>query len=182
VAKVNVKIDGVREVMKAIDQLWPKDKEASRAIMNQGMGASARKHILPIAKQRAASTNRSGALAESLGVRSIPKGRLMGIKGGKDAGIFITPVRSNKKAMAMYVNYYYISKGKIPPAKIWTSGIRHGHLVEWGSAHNSPNPFLWPAAESGVGPWERDLTRFLWKKIKARVKRTVKKASKVSKK
>ena len=182
VDNVRVKVEGLQDVLKAVENIFPKDDTAARAILNQGMGASMRKHMLPMAKQLAASTNKSGALAESLAVRAIQKRHLNDLPATANACVRLTPVMANRKAAALYINYYYLSKGKIPPDSIWTSGIRHGHLVEFGSVNNTPKPYILPSVRAGRAKFEKDWANFMWKKTKARVKRFVKKAKKVSSK
>ena len=177
--QVTVKMEGVQDVIKAINELYPKNETARRSLLHSGMAGSMRKNMLPTAKQLAAVANRSGALSESLKVRAIAKGRLRFMPARADAGVEMVPVRHNHKAVAKYAMYYYVQKGKAPPDRIFASGIRHGHLVEYGSVNNDPAPYLYPAATGGRPGFERDFSTILWKKTKARVQRTVRKAKKL---
>lgn len=179
--KVRVKVDGLQDVLKAIHNIFPNDPTAERALLSQGMAASMRKHMLPMAKQLAASTNKSGALSESLAVRTVAKKHLRYLPARANAAVRLVPVRMNYKAMTTYINYYYGRKGKLPPDSIWTSGIRHGHLVEFGSKNNSPKPYILPAVKAGKASFQDDWSKYLWLKTKARVRRFVKKGKKVSK-
>ena len=136
-------IVGLKEAMKSLQAAFPDNVKVQSQIINGAMGGSARKSFLPVAKQLAMRGDGSGALSESLGVRAQKASR----RKGKAGGMEVVPVRSNRKALAKYINFYYTARGKTPPANILTSGIRHGHLVEFGVPRKgiAANPFLWPA-------------------------------------
>ena len=143
---VSIKIEGLEDAMKAMLAAFPANERRQRGILNASIRSAATNTILNDAKQRAKIGDGSGALSESLGIRATSKRKLKAKR--VVAGVEIVPVRSNMKAMAMYIQHYYSAKGKTAPAKMLTSGVRHGHLVEIGSVNNSAKPFLWPAAES----------------------------------
>lgn len=172
--EVDAKVEGLEEAMKAMLAAFPSDERRQRGILNSSMRSAAKGTILADAKRRADSGDSSGALAESLGIRSTSKKKLKTRR--VVAGVEVVPVRSNMKAMAMYIQHYYTARGRTAPANMLTSGIRHGHLVEFGSVNNTARPFLWPAAQSGrnayIGRFSADLT----KKTEAAVKREAKKS------
>ena len=172
-------IVGLKSAMRALQAAFPDNVKIQSQIVNGAMGVSARKSFLPIAKQLAMRGDGSGALSESLAVRAQKANKRKGKAGGMD----VVPVRGNKKALAMYINYHYTSKGKTPPASIIVSGIRHGHLVEFGFVHKKSGkhvaaaPFLWPSTVAT--PKYRDVfAGELKKRILSRVKREAKKRAK----
>lgn len=155
--------------MKAMLAAFPKDERRQRGILNASMRSASKDTILADAKQRALRGDGSGALSESLGIRATSKRKLkmrMAV-----AGVEIVPVRTNMKAMALYIQHYYTAQGRTAPAKMLTSGIRHGHLVEFGSVNNPAYPFLWPAAQAGQSAYTNRFAADLTKKTEAAVKR-----------
>lgn len=155
--------------MKAMQAAFPADPKKQKQILNGAMRASANKAMVPIAKQRALQGDGSGALSESIAVRNMNARTLR--KVGSAAGVQVTPVRSNRKAMMMYITHYYTSRGRVPHADMINSGIRHGHLVEFGSVNNGAQPFLWPAAAAGKGAYIRGFSAEMQKKTEAAVRR-----------
>lgn len=170
-----VKIHGLEEAVNAMEAAFPKDTNKQRSLVNQGLRASAKETILNEAKSRAYSGDSSGALAESLGIRNIPKRRL---KARRVAGVYIAPIRFNTKAMKMYADYYRKNSNSLRKV---VDGIRHGHLVEFGTRHSAANPFLWPAAQSKAQAYLYNVAENIKKKTQAAVKRAAKKAKKVKK-
>ena len=170
------RIVGLKDAMAAMAAAFPKDPKKQRGILGGAMRMAASKTILPSAKRRALSSDGSGALSESLGIRT-QSSRKTGSK-GIAAGIEIVPVRSNRKAIALYINHYYAQRGKAAPANIVTSGIRHGHLVEFGTRHHAAKPYLWPAAQSQTKSYIRRFARDLSKKIESAVRLRAKKRTK----
>jgi hypothetical protein len=173
--EVSAKIEGLDQAMKALQAAFPNNHKKQASILNGAMGASARKSFLPIARQMAKNGDSSGALSESLKVRAMPA-RTRRAR-GKAGGMQLMPVRYNVKAMAIYLNYYYTSQGKNPPLG-GIDGIRHGHLVEFGTKNITASPFLWPAAASGTTPYRAMFAKALGKRIASAVKREAKKAKK----
>ena len=173
-----VKIHGLDEAMDALAATFPKDPNKQRSILNQGLRASAAKTILIEAKLRAAGgwEETSGALAESLGIRNIPKRRLKAAR--RAGGVYIAPIRFNTKAMKMYADYYRKNSNSLRKV---VDGIRHGHLVEFGTRHSAARPFLWPAAQSKTQAYLYNVAKNIKKKTQAAVKRAAKKAKKVKK-
>jgi len=178
--KMSAKMDGLEGAMKALEAAFPYDYKIQSQMINGAMGGAARKSILPIAKQMAKTGDGSGSLSEAMGVRAQKARR----RKGKAGGMQVLPVRFNKKAIAMYIQHYYTSRGKNPPANILSSGIRHGHLVEFGTvagkkhAATAAKPFLWPAAAAGKTKYISLFAKELKKRIESRVKREAKKRAK----
>lgn len=167
--EISVDLKGVDEAIDAMMAAFPKDPAKQRTLVNGAMRVSARKNMLPKAKQLALMGDGSGALSEALAIRSQAKRKIK--SKGAAAGVEIVPVRHNRKALAMYINHYYTSKGKNAPASIVSSGIRHGHLVEFGSVNNNARPFLWPAAQAGQASYIASVGKELEKATERAVNR-----------
>ena len=127
------RIVGLKDAMKAMAAAFPKDPKKQKRLLVGAMRMAASKTILLSAKRRALSSDGSGALSESLGIRTQSAGKMRSKRAA--AGIEIVPVRSNLKAMALYISHYYTQRGKTVSAKVITSGIRQGPLVEFGTRH-----------------------------------------------
>ncbi len=170
-----VRIKGLDAAMAAMRAAFPKNPEQQRRLLNQTMSGAARKSIIPVAKQLARQGDGSGALSEAIAPRAVRRSKANAA--GATARVDITPVRSNRKAMAMYINHYYTRLGKIAPAKVLTRGIHYGHWVEFGRRHQgvSGRPFLWPAAVSERGKYISVFAKILKKKVEAAVRRKAKK-------
>jgi hypothetical protein len=173
---VGVRVVGLEDALKAMSEAFPSNPREQRRILNGAMGASARRNILPEAKGMALAGDGSGALSESLGVRGMSQRKIR--QKQSVAGVEVVPVRSNRKALAMYIAHYYTAQGRTPPASMVVSGIRHGHLVEFGSVNNAASPFLWPAAAHGKPGYVNDVAADLKKKTEAAVRRAAKRRKK----
>lgn len=166
------KVEGLDKVMENLVNAFPREPEEQRKVLNSGMRKSSTQTIVREAKARAAALGGSGALAEAIGVRAKSKRRVMTSRAV--AGVEITPIRHNAKAIAMYANYYYIRQGKPVPTRVILSGIRHGHLVEFGTVRTAAKPFLWQAATSQLSPFMRRLAEDMERTIRSRLKRRAK--------
>ena len=169
--EVTAKIHGLEDAMKAMRESFPSDRAKQRSILNTAMRKSAVETIVAEVKHRAKINHpgSSGALSESIGVRAKSLRR---IKTSRSvAGVEIGSIRYNDKAMAMYVNHYYIRKGKAPPKGIFLSGIRHAHLVEFGTYRTNPKSFLWDGAKPQLSPFMARLAADMKRTIERRVNR-----------
>lgn len=165
--QVTMKADWEKAIT-AMAAAFPTDPKKQRGILNSSMRSSAA-DMLADAKLRAQAGDGSGALSEALGIRTQSKKKLstsMAV-----AGVEIVPIRYNPKAISLYQNYYH--GGKISGFKI--NGIRHGHLVEFGSKNNTARPFLWPAAQANESGYIKKFSVELTKKTEAAVRRAAKK-------
>ena len=88
------------------------------------------------AKANAQALGGSGALAMSLGIWQRRRGQKTGATFGS---VEVGPRRGNKRALAAYYNFY---KGRTPTPKQLQAGIRHGHLVEFGTKRTAPRRFM----------------------------------------
>ena len=170
----SAKIKGLESALKSMQSAFPDDFKKQSQMINGSMGSAARKSILPIAKLNAMAGDGSGALSEALNVRAQKAKK----RRGKAGGMQIVPVRHDKKAIAKYISFYYTAQGKNAPIGIVANGIRHGHLVEFGTVKQSASPFLWPAGESGQALYISMFAGEMKKKTESAVKRAAKKAAK----
>jgi hypothetical protein len=166
-------ITGLKSAMKSMAAAFPANPDKQRGILNATMRGAAVKTILQAAKANARAGDSSGALAESIGIRTSPKGGTL--RRGKVAGIYLTPLRNNPRAIALYIAHYRSKR-----AFKGIGGIRHGHLVEFGHATKNggfvpARPFLWPAAASQSPSYRGLFAALLSKKIEAAVKRAARK-------
>ena len=172
--EMNLKIEGLDAAMKALQAAFPKDPKRQRSLLNQAMSQSAKKTIIPVAKSLAMQGDGSGSLSEAIKPRAVSLGRSRAA--GVPARVQVTPVRSDKKAIGMYIDYYYNRRGKAAPPHILTSGIRHGHLVEFGHRTRSggfvsARPFMGPALSTAGSSYVRVIARNLERKVEAAVRR-----------
>lgn len=171
-----VKVIGVEQAMKALQAAFPGNPREQRKILNRTMSRSAKKTMVPMAKALALQGDGSGALSESIGVRNASART---VRERKAAGaVEMVPLRYHKKAMAMYIAHYYTSKGKNPDMKFPINGLRHGHLVEFGSKNNSAAPFLAPAANAQMGAYKNLFASEMRSQIEKSVKRQARKRAK----
>jgi hypothetical protein len=167
---VGVRVVGLEDAMKAMTDAFPNNPREQRGILNSAMRRSAAQTILLEAKQRALQGDGSGALSESLGIRNKS---LRKIKTSRSvAGVEIAPIRTNRRAMAMYIDHYYSRAGRVAPAFMVLSGIRHGHLIEFGTVYSAARPFLWPAAEGQLSPYMQRVAAEMRKQIDNRLRRS----------
>lgn len=168
--EVAVRIEGLDGAMKAMLDAFPADPKVQRQVLNGAMRRSALQTIVMDAKQRALAGDGSGALSESIGVRAKGLRRLRTSRAV--AGVEVAPIRGNLKAMQMYISHYYTAQGRTPKPGMLLSGIRHGHLIEFGTFRTAARPFLWPAASSQLSPYMQRIAAEMRRDIERRVKRT----------
>lgn len=180
--EITTRVKGLREAADAIAAAFPGDRKTQRKVLNQAMSAAAKQTIVPMAKQLALQGDGSGALSEAIGVRQLNERQLLRRRAA--GGIQIVPLRSNRKAMGLYIAHYYVARGQRVPAKMINSGIRHGHLVEWGFKTRrgekkfTGRPFMGPAAQTMRGAYATRFTRLVRQKIQTNVRRARRKAAK----
>lgn len=165
----NATIQGLEAALKTLGDAYPSDPRRQRGLIGTGMRVAARKTILPIAKQMAQQGDGSGALSEALTVRQQSNRRLR--EKNIPVGVEVVPFRFNRKAIALYIQHYYTNQGRTPPAGIVASGIRHGHLVEFGSANNNAQPYLAPARDQGLTSFTNTVAQEIGTAVERRVER-----------
>jgi HK97 gp10 family phage protein len=124
--------------LRKIDDIF-EQRKVTQAALRASM-----KPMLGKAKSRAAKT--SGALAESLKIRTFRRGRNLG---KNVARAVIYSARKDKKAINKMLNYYGIFQSRV------RKGVKHAHLVEFGARSRGggtipARPFLRPAFDTGV--------------------------------
>jgi len=171
--EATAKIDGLESALSAMRAAFPEKYKKQRSILNNSLSGAARKAIIPVAKQLALRGDESGALSKSIKprARSYSKSR----RRGAVSSVAITPHRMDAAAMAVYVNHYYSSKGLAAPAGLISGGIRHGHLIEFGTVNHPAQPFLYPALRVGFRPFLALFAKSIERKTQAAVKRAARK-------
>jgi hypothetical protein len=172
--ELSAKVEGLDAAMRALLATFPADAKKQKQVLTNAMKSSARATMLAGVKSRAlrgpTGIQKSGALSESIGVRSMSRRKIMTRR--VVAGVEIAPIRSNLKAMAMYINHYYSQKGRTPKPGMLLSGIRHGHLIEFGTVKHGPQPFLHDGVRSGLAPFMQRLAA----EMRAQMERNVRRA------
>ena len=188
---VNFKITGGPEVARALRAAWPNNPKRQRQVLNQAIKAAAKDTIVPRASIMAQRSGGSGSLAAAMNSRVMSK--KFARMEGATAGVWVGPVRKDTKGIAKYINHYWLGRGKKINPSIFTYGLRHAHLVEWGHdivvggpkgkggkviGRAPARPFMRPALHSGASSYKRKLVPMLRKKIEAAVRREAKRAKK----
>lgn len=169
------KILGLEDTIKAMKAAFPEAPEQQRRLLNATMRRSATMTFVLDAKQRAMSLGGSGALADSIGIRTMPRGQLVSSR--KVAGVYIAPLRHKPSAIRRYIGHYYATSA---PNTVVVNGIRYGHLVEFGhvardGSHVAAKPFMGPAIDSQFNAYRGRFASDLGKKVEAAVKRKARK-------
>ncbi len=135
---ISVKVLGLREVTKTLTKKLP--PKARGKVVARAMRIAARAMVRTA--KSAASRGKSGSLTASTSIWQDKK------RSKGDRGTFVRlhlgPRRSNKAAILKYWTFY---TGRTARPEDIASGIRHGHLVEFGvpSKGIPARPFLRPA-------------------------------------
>ena len=166
-ADIELKVEGLQELNRKLDQFALKTQ---KSMVTSALRAGA-KIVQAAAKANAHKSKHpsSGALAESVGIKAKRFGR-----GGKGSvsSLWVGALRSDKKAVAQYAGFY----GKASVKSI-NGGIRHGHLVEFGTKHQEARPWLYPALKGN----EQAVVNRFRTVLSKRIEREVKKINKAKK-
>lgn len=116
----------------------------------------------------------SGALAESIGIKTVPKGRT-----NTFASMTVSPLSGNMTAWALWMKHYNRTINLIDrrTGKVDAGGIgriRHGHLVEFGFRHTSgkhvpARPFMRKAFDEKADSFVNDFASKLRTRIENEV-------------
>jgi len=128
-----VKIHGLADVDKLLRKTLP--EKAQRNTVRKIMHVAARPMVKDLKRQYKALGG-SGSLALATRSWNVTKGFKGRFKGSIDVG----PKRNSLRALKRYFSYYYPNQ-RIPATRL-TTGIRHGHLVEWGTEHSQGRAIL----------------------------------------
>jgi len=185
------KITGGPEVARALRAAWPNNPKRQRQVLNQAIKAAAKPTIVARAKIMALRSGSSGSLSTAMNSRVMSK--KFARKQGATAGVWVGPVRKSPAAIAKYINFYWIGRGKKINPSIFSYGLRHAHLVEWGHdivvggakgkggkvvGRAPARPFMRPALHGGASSYKRRLVPILKKKIEGAVRREARKRAK----
>jgi HK97 gp10 family phage protein len=122
--KINIEVLGLKHLEDVLLRQIP--AEARQGVM-VGALKEAAKPIVAAAKQGYSALDGSGSLAIAT---STWRSRRAERHGNHFASVEVGPRRSNRKALAAYYVYY----GRKLTPRALNNGIRHAHLVEWGTA------------------------------------------------
>lgn len=128
--KVTVEITGLRELRETLTRSLP------AKVQRKAVASALRNAAQPMVKAAKASYRAlggSGSLAVATGVWRNRKAERKG-SALTFASIEVGPRRSNRRALATYYAHY---RGRTPTPHQLSLGIRHGHLVEWGTTHSA---------------------------------------------
>ena len=145
-------VEGLRHVDAFLARELPGKMGA--ATIARGLRLAA-KPMRDAARANAIALGGSGALALAITVWRTRKGMKSG--GDTVASVEVGPRRNSKAALARYYAFY----GKRPTPAMLINGIRHGHLVEWGTMRTAPRRFMQRAfdaqAQNSVAIFSRDI-------------------------
>lgn len=133
---VSMNVKGLQELRRTMEEKLPKQ------VQSNVMAAALKEAGRPMknAAKANARRGRSGALAQAITFWNEKK--KVRDKKGKFARVHLGPKRSLRGAIKKYYAYYGRKNVSIAALK---NGIRHGHLVEFGTSKMAARPFLRPA-------------------------------------
>lgn len=126
-----VPVKGLKELDRALAKL---DKTTGAKVLRGALYDA----TLPMFKAARANAAATGVRGFDVDALAAAMSRWSRVLKKRTTAVFIGPRTKSKKALALY-NDLHDTKIK---------GIRHGHLVEFGSQHGPAQPFLRPAFDS----------------------------------
>ncbi len=169
--ELRIKVEGMRQLAKNFQSIVP-DPVKARSMLNRSLSYAVRKTILQDAKRNLRSSRASGALEQAVKVRA--RSRRQALRKGVTASTQVGILRSDPQAAAIYANHY----GRL---SVIESGIRHGHLIEFGFHHKRSDrfipgdPWLGPAAFVNERKTQQLFMASVRRKLELRVRRMKKK-------
>ncbi len=153
-----VRVTGLRELNQFLVEKLP--AKAAGRTLNRALRVAA-KPIVAAAKNNAKRARNPHSFALSQSIQAwVARKRIR--KHGLAGSLMIGPRRSHKPALVAYYDFYD-SKRLTPQAL--ENGIRHGHLVEWGTSQSSANPFMRPALDQNAARFIRSFADILGNEI-----------------
>lgn len=151
---MEMKLEGFSELEDALDDL---SKSAGRGVLRRSLKKAAE----PTAELvRSRINDRTGNLSGSIKISS----KLVKSEYGKHRAMF----RDEKAAVELFLG----------PSYDLGDGGRHGHLVEFGTVHSAPHPFMRPAWDQDQQPILDRLGQHLWAEFEKSLARAQRKAAK----
>ncbi len=160
--KIKVKVLGLRELERKLTQQIPKKAQAK--VVNRALRKAA-KPMVQTARLRA-RRGKSNALSIAMSIWQVKKRTKLRNFGSVEFG----PRRNNKRAIAAYWDFY---AARTPTASDIINGIRHGHLVEWGTKTTPAHPFMRPALDAHGRQTIADFGKILGREIEKEAARGV---------
>lgn len=140
---MTVQIQGLQHLERLLTQTLPKTVQQS---VVAGALREAARPIVAAAKAGYRGLGGSGSLAQAT---TAWRNRKAERRGGHFASVEVGPRRGDRKALALYYAYYRSRKGVA--VKTLRAGIRHGHLVEWGTKRATGRRIMTKAFDT-MGP------------------------------
>jgi len=151
---IKVKVLGLKELEDKLVRTIP--AKAQTKVLRRALRIASRP-MLNSARSKA-RRGKSNSLAIAMSVWNVRQGQ----RRRTAASIEVGPRRNNKRALVAYYNFY---KGKTPTPQQLINGIRHGHLVEWGTKGTPAHPFMRPAMDAHGQEVIRNFGRILGREI-----------------
>ena len=153
---VTMDTQGFAELEDALDQL---SKSAGKGVLRRSLKKAAAPMVeAAIAKVPVASGDLKGSITVST--------RLAKRQAGKHRRMF----RDDRASIEMFLG----------PSYDLGDGGRHGHLVEFGTEHSAPQPFMRPAWDQDQKAMLDRLSRELWAELDKSIKRAERKAARAA--
>jgi len=175
---ISINVRGIKELRKTIHNLPPQFlKSAEKAVLAAGARPIARaaKRKAPVGKGKAA-----GLLKKSIGVNVKKVGSVVSARIGARSGFRVS---MGKRKLRQDLVAKSRKLGKIVAAKAGTmvetfkDPRYYSHLVERGSRHSRPQPFIRPAIDSAKGETLKAMSDGLEKYLHRTARRLAKKAN-----
>jgi len=159
---VSMKVEGLNELYKKLATF---EVSVTRRIVTSALREAA-KPVVSAAKSNAQKTKHpsSGALAESIGIKAVRFGSGRTYK--TLSSLWVGSIRNSRGAIEQYETYW----GGTDVSSV-ALGVRHGHLVELGTKHSAPRPWLMPALKGSEGRVVSVFKQTLSKRIERQVKK-----------
>src|SRR3990172_1878100 len=153
--RVDVQVLGLKHLTEVLTRTIP--AEARQGVI-VGALKEAAKPIITTAKQGYRALDGSGSLAIAT---TVWRSRKAERYGQHFASVEVGPRRSNRKALAAYYAFY----GRKPTPAMLKLGIRHAHLVEWGTRRTGAKRVLTKAFDSNAQAAVKTFRQILGERI-----------------
>lgn len=164
--EINTKVTGLAEITELLLRELP--AAAARRPLLRASHIALESPVRDL-KARYYRHNKSGSLA--IATRSWTARKRMSLKGNSErfSSVQMGPKRGSLEAMAAYQQFYRSKRKKRLTLKRAALGIRHGHLIEWGTKHARPFRHLTNVANGNytqiVAVFKREVVRGFLKAV-----------------